>query len=63
MKKFDGIIFDIDGTLTSTNDLIFATFNYVAEKYLKRSYSPKEITALFGPTEEVILEEMMRDDF
>ena len=63
MKKFDGIIFDIDGTLTSTNDLIFATFNYVAEKYLKRSYSPKEITALFGPTEEVILEEMMHDDF
>ncbi|MEN8191510.1 MAG: HAD hydrolase-like protein, partial [Bacteroidota bacterium] len=34
MNKFEGIIFDIDGTLTATNELIFATFNHIAEKYL-----------------------------
>ena len=50
MKNFDGIIFDIDGTLTATNNLIFATFNHVTEKYLGRTYTPKEITALLKLT-------------
>ena len=63
MKKFDGIIFDIDGTLTATNELIFATFNHVTEKYLETTYTPKEITSLFGPTEKTILKNMMSDNF
>jgi HAD superfamily hydrolase (TIGR01509 family) len=63
LNKFDGIIFDIDGTLTATNELIFATFNHITEKYLKRSYSPKELTALFGPTEKVIIKEIMSDNY
>lgn len=57
MKNFDGIIFDIDGTLTSTNDLIFASFNYVMAKYLNKTLTNNEIISLFGPTEDVILEE------
>ena len=32
------VIFDIDGTLTRTNELIFASFNHVAQKYLHRTY-------------------------
>ncbi len=63
MNKFDGIIFDIDGTLTATNKLIFATFNHVTEKYLNRSYTPKEITALFGPTEKTIIKQIMNDNY
>lgn len=63
MNKFDGIIFDIDGTLTATNKLIFATFNHVTEKYLNRTYTPKEITAYFGPTEKVIIKEIMSDNY
>ncbi|VAX15772.1 hypothetical protein MNBD_IGNAVI01-645, partial [hydrothermal vent metagenome] len=59
MKKFEGIIFDIDGTLTATNELIYATFNHVTKKYLNRTYTPKEITAFFGPTEDVIIKELM----
>jgi pyrophosphatase PpaX len=46
----------VDGTLTETNELIFATFNYVAEKYLNRRFTPAEITAMFGPPEEVAVE-------
>lgn len=46
------VIFDIDGTLTETNELIFASFNHVAEKHLGRRFSPPEIIALFGPPEE-----------
>lgn len=58
MRKYEGIIFDIDGTLTSTFDLIFASFNYVMKKYLNRSYSNDEIVSLFGPTEDQILDKL-----
>ena len=61
--KFIGIIFDIDGTLTSTNELIFASFNHITEKYLGKSYSQEQIISLFGPTEDQILEEMCGENF
>lgn len=61
--KFEGFIFDIDGTLTSTNRLIFDTFNYVAEKYLGRKYTDEEIIGFFGPTEDVILKELMKENY
>jgi HAD superfamily hydrolase (TIGR01509 family) len=46
------VIFDVDGTLTRTNDLIFASFNHVAERYLGHRFTPAQIIALFGPPEE-----------
>lgn len=61
-KKYKGIIFDIDGTLSSTNELIFATFNHIAQKYEGRTYSDEEIIAMFGPTEDVILREKFNGD-
>lgn len=42
----------MDGTLTQTNQLIFASFNHVSKKYLGTELSPEEIIALFGPPEE-----------
>ena len=63
MKNFEGIIFDIDGTLTSTNELIFAAFKHVTEKYLNKKVTNEEIISLFGPTEDVILKEWMKDDY
>jgi HAD superfamily hydrolase (TIGR01549 family) len=57
MNKFSCIVFDIDGTLVSTNELIFASFNHVTNKYLNKSLSPEEIIALFGPPEDIILVE------
>jgi pyrophosphatase PpaX len=53
------VIFDVDGTLTETNELIFATFNHVAEKYLNKRFTPAEITAMFGPPEEVAVERLL----
>ncbi len=61
--NFDGIIFDIDGTITATNKLIFASFNHITKKYLNKKYTHKEITALFGPTERTIIKQMMNDNF
>ncbi len=61
MKKYKGIIFDIDGTLVSTNKLIFATFNHIGKKFLKKEFSDDEIIALFGPTEEDIIDDLLHD--
>jgi pyrophosphatase PpaX len=51
-RRLACMIFDVDGTLARTNELIFATFNHVAELHLGRSFAPQEIIALFGPPEE-----------
>lgn len=61
--KFKAVIFDIDGTLTFTNQLIFDSFNHIAEKYLNKRFSDEEIIALFGPTEDVILKQLFPDKF
>lgn len=62
-SRFKGIIFDVDGTLTFTNQLIFDSFNHITQKYLGRRFSDEEIIALFGPTEDVILKEMCKDEY
>jgi HAD superfamily hydrolase (TIGR01549 family) len=63
MKIFEGIIFDIDGTLTSTNQLIFDSFNYISKKYLNKTFTDEEIINLFGPTEDFIIEKLFPDNF
>ncbi|MEG8947606.1 HAD family hydrolase [Rosettibacter firmus] len=63
MKNFDGIIFDIDGTLASTHELVFESFNYVINKYYNKKLTTDEIIALFGPTEDVILKEWMKEHY
>lgn len=62
-KLFDGYIFDIDGTLTSTNQLIFDSFNFISKKYLNRTFTDEEIISLFGPTEDVILRQWCSDRY
>lgn len=57
-----GVIFDIDGTLTRTNDLIFASFNHVARKYCGRQFAPPEIIAFFGPPEEGALARIVGEE-
>ncbi|MBI3585729.1 MAG: HAD-IA family hydrolase [Ignavibacteriales bacterium] len=52
MSDLKCIVFDMDGTLTQTNQLIFDSFNHIAKKYQGKIYSEPEITAMFGPPEE-----------
>jgi len=60
--KYKLFIFDIDGTLTSTNQLIFDSFNHINSKYFGKILSPDEVIALFGPTEEEIIVELFGDN-
>ncbi|MBK7867971.1 MAG: HAD-IA family hydrolase [Ignavibacteriales bacterium] len=60
--KYSLYIFDIDGTLTSTNQLIYDSFNHINEKYLGKTLSAEEIISLFGPTEEEIIVELFGDN-
>ena len=62
-KLFDGFIFDIDGTLTSTNQLIFDSFNFIAKKYLDKTFSDDEIISMFGPPENDILKRLCEDNY
>jgi pyrophosphatase PpaX len=59
LRKLSCVIFDVDGTLTETNELIFAAFNHIAQNYLKRVFTPREITGMFGPPEEVAIEKLV----
>ena len=46
------MIFDMDGTLTATNRLIFDSFNHIVVREGKAPMSDEAIMALFGPPEE-----------
>jgi pyrophosphatase PpaX len=59
MNRCACVIFDLDGTLTRTNELIFATFNHVAQKYVGKQFTPDEIVKLFGPPEEFAIEHIV----
>ena len=49
-KKLTTLLFDFDGTLLDTNELIFKTFEYVLEKYYPGKYGRAEILPFLGPT-------------
>ncbi|ASF40394.1 MULTISPECIES: pyrophosphatase PpaX [Halobacillus] len=43
------ILFDLDGTLIDTNDLIIASFTHTINEYSDRSYTRDEILDFIGP--------------
>jgi HAD superfamily hydrolase (TIGR01549 family) len=62
VARFSCVIFDMDGTLTRTNNLIFASFNHITQKYLGKTFSPKEIIGFFGPPEEGAIAKLIGAD-
>lgn len=51
-KKITTLLFDFDGTLLDTNELIFRTFEHVLDKHFPGKYGRKEILPFLGPTLE-----------
>lgn len=48
MRKFDAALFDIDGTLLDTSELIFQAFEYTLEKHKFPPKTRKEVGVLIG---------------
>lgn len=44
--KIETILFDLDGTLLDTNDLIMGSFQHTIKQYADREYTEDEIQAL-----------------
>jgi len=47
--RLDGMIFDLDGTLTDTFPVCFVAFREALQAFTGRSYTDEEIVARFGP--------------
>lgn len=62
MNAYSCFIFDMDGTITNTNRLIFDSFNHIVETYGGARMTDREIAALFGPPEEGALEVIVGRD-
>ena len=59
---FAGVIFDLDGTLGDTLPICYRAFARVFGRRLGRRFGDSEIHAMFGPSEEGILERLCPDD-
>lgn len=59
--QLDGMIFDLDGTLTDTFRVCFAAFREALRPITGRTYSDEEIMARFGPSEEGMLQRWVPD--
>lgn len=56
------LLFDFDGTLLNTNDLIIQTFMYVLEERFPGQYSPKDCMNFIGPSLIETFEQITPDE-
>lgn len=59
----NGLIFDFDGTVADTLPVCIATFRGTIEKFTGRRMPEPEIVAMFGPSEEGMVRQMMPDRY
>ena len=59
--QLDGMIFDLDGTLTDTFSVCFVAFREALHAFTGRYFSDGEILAQFGPSEEGMLQRWLPD--
>ena len=48
MGKFKGVLFDFDGTIMDTNEIILGSWRHVYQTLFQRDPDYKEITWTFG---------------
>ncbi|KGK87134.1 haloacid dehalogenase [Desulfosporosinus sp. HMP52] len=56
-----GIIFDLDGTLINSLPVVRTSLSRTLLKFTGREYSDKELSSLFGPSEEGIFKKLFPD--
>ena len=57
-----GVIFDLDGTLLNTNELIYKSFKYMFKEVLNIELEKEEITLLYGKHLELSLQKYTKND-
>jgi pyrophosphatase PpaX len=50
MKKIDTVLFDLDGTLINTNELIIASFLHTLDHYFPSEYTREKVIQFIGPS-------------
>lgn len=50
MKKIDTVLFDLDGTLINTNELIIASFLHTLDHYFPNEYTREKVIQFIGPS-------------
>lgn len=61
-KKIKGVLFDLDGTLLDTNELIYNSFVYAFKNKLNMELPREEIVSLYGKPLELSLKEYVKDE-
>jgi phosphoglycolate phosphatase-like HAD superfamily hydrolase len=54
-----GIIFDLDGTLADTLPVCFDAYRLAFAKYVDHEWTDDQISALFGPSEEGVIRQVV----
>jgi pyrophosphatase PpaX len=61
--KLKGFIFDLDGTLINSLPVVRTSLNTTLLKFGGRVYDDKEMSALFGPSEEGVFQKLFPDSW
>ncbi|MEN3202955.1 MAG: HAD family hydrolase [Atribacterota bacterium] len=56
---FKLFIWDLDNTVVGSSRLLWGAFRWVAEHFAQRLMSPREIVSLYGPPEDVVIEQIV----
>ena len=62
-RALEGVIFDLDGTVTDTLSIAFAAFRAAVAEFTPHQFTDKELMRFFGPTEEGILRRILPHDW
>lgn len=57
------VLFDLDGTLINTNELIYKSFSYVLRDILKLDADDDEITSTYGKPLENTMSKYKNDEY
>src|SRR5690242_15085634 len=60
-NKITTVLFDLDGTLIDTNELIISTYLYTLEKYFPSKYTREDVLPFLGPTLHEVFRGMTPD--